>query len=80
MVSAALSFTRSRRRVEVQINTRQEHRHRGLGTAVCAALVLRCLDAGLAPHWSAANRRSEGLAEKLGFVAATRREVLYLTQ
>jgi len=76
--SVAVTFTRSSSAVEAQINTHQEHRRRGLATATCASLVLRALEEGLEPHWSAANRRSEGLAEKLGFVPESRREVLYL--
>ena len=78
VLSAAVTLARSSHSVEVQTNTHRRHQRRGLATSTCAALVLRCLEEGLPPHWSAANHRSEGLAEKLGFIPLPRRQVLYL--
>lgn len=78
VVSAGLTFARCGNAIEIQTHTHRHHLRRGLAAASCAALVLRALEEGLEPHWSAANRRSEGLAEKLGFIPESRREVLYL--
>ena len=78
VVSAAGTFTRSRHCVEIQINTHGDHQRRGLATALCAVFVLRCLNEGLSPQWNAANKRSENLAAKLGFIPKPRRGVLHL--
>lgn len=49
------------------IDTKPEYRRKGLATAVGAALILECLQAGLYPSWDAASRISVALAEKLGY-------------
>ena len=67
IVSAASSYSRSLRGIDIEIGTVREERHRGLGTAAAAKLILSCLDEGLYPAWDAANRVSVRLAEKLGY-------------
>lgn len=53
--------------IEIQIDTHQDFRRRGLATAAAAGLILQCLDRGIYPSWDAANLSSEALAEKLGY-------------
>ena len=53
--------------IEIQIDTHQDYRRRGLATTAAAGLILACLDRGLYPSWDAANLSSVALAEKLGY-------------
>lgn len=53
--------------IEIEIDTRSDHRRRGLATACGARLILACLDRGLYPSWDAHDKRSVALAEKLGY-------------
>ena len=66
-VSVASSYTVYREGIEIEIDTLEEERRKGLASAVCAALILSCLDDGLYPSWDAANMNSVHLAEKLGY-------------
>lgn len=67
IVSGASSYARYRDGIEIEVDTVRSERRRHLATAVCAALILRCLDAGLYPSWDAQNLASVHLAEKLGY-------------
>lgn len=67
IVSGAASALRYREGIEIEVDTIKEERHKGLAAAVCAALILACLDEGLYPSWDAANKLSVRLAEKLGY-------------
>ncbi len=53
--------------IEIEIDTREDHRRRGLAAACGARLILECLDRGLYPSWDAHDLRSVALAEKLGY-------------
>ena len=53
---------------EVEINTHENHRRKGLGLACAARFILDCLDRGLYPGWDAANEGSLRMAEKLGYL------------
>lgn len=66
-VSVASSYTVYREGIDIEIDTLEEERRKGLASAVCARLILSCLDDGLYPSWDAANMNSVHLAEKLGF-------------
>ena len=66
-VSVASSYTVYREGIEIEIDTLEGERRKGLAAAVCAALILSCLDDGLYPSWDAANMDSVHLAEKLGY-------------
>ena len=66
-VSVASSYSVYREGIEIEIDTVEEERRRGLATAAAAALILSCLDDGLYPSWDAANMESVHLAEKLGY-------------
>lgn len=67
IVSAASSYTAFREGIEIEIDTEEEHRRKGLASAAGAALILSCLDDGLYPGWDAANLESVHLSEKLGY-------------
>ena len=66
-VAGAGTYTVYRGGIEVEIDTRKDHRRRGLATACGARLILECLDRGLYPSWDAIDLRSVALAEKLGY-------------
>ncbi|MEG1892232.1 MAG: GNAT family N-acetyltransferase [Clostridia bacterium] len=53
--------------IEIEVDTREDFRRRGIAAACCAKLILLCLERGLYPSWDAANRSSVALAEKLGY-------------
>lgn len=66
-VAMASSYTVYREGIEIEIDTLEGERRKGLATALGAALILSCLDDGLYPSWDAANMDSVRLAEKLGY-------------
>ena len=66
-VSVASSYTVYQEGIEIEIDTLESERRKGLASAVAAALILSCLDDGLYPSWDAANMNSVHLAEKLGY-------------
>ena len=53
--------------IEIEVDTKEEHRRKGLATACAAQLILKCLENGLYPSWDAANLWSVAIAEKLGY-------------
>ncbi len=67
IVAGASSYTRYIEGIEIEVDTLEEERRKGLATAASAALILRCLDEGLYPSWDAQNMNSVHLAEKLGY-------------
>ena len=67
IVAGASSYTRYREGIEIEVDTVESERKKGLATIVSAALILRCLDEGLYPSWDAQNMNSVHLAEKLGY-------------
>lgn len=67
IVAGASSYTRYKEGIEIEVDTAEEERRKGLATVACAALILRCLEEGLYPSWDAQNRISVHLAEKLGY-------------
>ena len=67
IVSAASSYSRYKKGIDIEIGTIREERNKGLGSAAAAKLILTCLDEGLYPAWDASNKMSVRLAEKLGY-------------
>lgn len=67
MVCGAASYAACSDAIEIEIDTRPDHRRRGLARAAAAKLILACLDRRLYPNWDAANRESLALAESLGY-------------
>lgn len=67
IVSGASSYTYYKGGIEIEIDTRQDFRRRGLALACGAKLILECLQHGIYPSWDAQNKGSVALAEKLGY-------------
>ncbi len=67
LVAGASSFTRYKEGIEIEVDTLEEERRKGLASVSCAALILKCLDEGLYPSWDAQNMNSVRLAKKLGY-------------
>lgn len=67
LVAGASSYSRYAEGIEVEIDTRQDHRRKGLAYACGAKLILECRKRGLYPSWDAQNLHSVALAEKLGY-------------
>ena len=67
LVCGASSYSRYLEGIEIEIDTKPEHRRRGLARACAARLILECLDRRLYPSWDAHTEISAKLAEKLGY-------------
>ncbi|MCI8583402.1 MAG: GNAT family N-acetyltransferase [Dorea sp.] len=67
LAAGASSYSRYIEGIEVQVDTKKEHRRKGLAYACGAKLILECLERGLYPSWDAQNLWSVALAEKLGY-------------
>ena len=67
IVAGASSYARYKDGIEIEVDTAESERRKGLATVACSALILNCLDEGLYPSWDAQNMDSVRLAEKLGY-------------
>jgi len=67
IVSGASSYSRYKNGIEIEIDTKEEFRRKGLATVCGAKLILECLKRNLYPSWDAQNPWSVALAEKLGY-------------
>ena len=67
LVAGASSYSRYDKGIEIEIDTQEDHRRKGLAYACGAKLILECLEEGLYPSWDAQNKWSAALAEKLGY-------------
>lgn len=67
LVAGASSYSRYNGGIEIEIDTREDQRRKGLAYACGAKLILECLKKGLYPSWDAQNKWSVALAEKLGY-------------
>lgn len=67
IVSGASSYTFYKGGIEIEIDTREDERRRGLALACGARLILECLGQNRYPSWDAHNPGSLALAEKLGY-------------
>jgi Sortase and related acyltransferases len=67
IVSGASSYIVYHNGIEVEIDTREDYRRKGLALACASKLILECLDCGIYPSWDAANLGSVALSEKLGY-------------
>lgn len=67
VVAGASSYSRYKDGIEIEIDTREDHRRKGLAYICGAKLILECLERDLYPSWDAQNLWSVGLAEKLGY-------------
>ena len=67
VVSGASSYVHFRDGIEIEIDTREDFRRKGLAAACGARLVRECMERGLYPSWDAQNLWSVALAQKLGY-------------
>ena len=67
IVCGASSYTVYNKGIEIEIDTKEEYRRKGLALVCASKLILECLDRELYPSWDAANKESVALAEKLGY-------------
>lgn len=67
VVSGASSYSSYKGGIEIEIDTLESYRRKGLATVCGAKLILECLERNLYPSWDAQNTWSVGLAEKLGY-------------
>lgn len=67
IVSGASSYSRYRDGIEIEIDTQEDYRRKGLAYICSAKLILECLNRNLYPSWDAQNKFSVSLAEKLGY-------------
>lgn len=65
--AGASSYSFYSKGIEIEVDTKEGHRQKGLARACCAKLILDCLVRGLYPSWDAANLVSVHLAETLGY-------------
>lgn len=66
-VSGASSYSGYQGGIEIEIDTKEEYRRKGLAFVCGAKLILACLERGWYPSWDAQNKWSVALAEKLGY-------------
>lgn len=67
IVAGASSYSRYREGIEIEIDTKEEYRRKGLAYVCGAKLISECLKRNLYPSWDAQNPVSLHLAEKLGY-------------
>ena len=67
VVSGASSYSGYRGGIEIEVDTKEEFRRRGLAYVCCAKLILECQKRGWYASWDAQNKWSLSLAEKLGY-------------
>lgn len=66
-VSGASSYSGYQGGIEIEIDTREDYRRRGLARVCGARLILECLDRKIYPSWDAQNLWSAALAGQLGY-------------
>ena len=67
IVSGASSYTFYNDGIEIEIDTREDERRKGLALVCGAKLILECLILNLYPSWDAHTSESLALSEKLGY-------------
>lgn len=67
LVAGASSYTVYHGGIEIEIDTKEDYRRKGLAAACGARLILECLKREIYPSWDAQNKGSLALAEKLGY-------------
>ena len=67
IISGAYSYSSYLNGIEIEIDTQEPYRRKGLAYICGARLILECLAKNLYPSWDAQNKWSLSLAEKLGY-------------
>ena len=60
-------YTRYADGIEVEIDTHEDFRRKGVATALAKRMIKECRNRGVECHWDAMNKESAALARKLGF-------------
>lgn len=68
IVSGASSYSTYDKGIEVEVDTREDYRKRGLAYVAASYLIIECDKRGLFPSWDAHTKTSARLAEKLGYI------------
>lgn len=71
IVSGCSAFTIGGGKVDFGVATLPDYQGRGLAAAVCASMILYCLDHNINPCWDAKNETATRLGTKLGFTNPT---------
>lgn len=66
--------------VEIQVDTKEEYRGKGLAKTAAAAMIQECLKRKLRPSWDAANPTSQTIARHMGFVLGTKYRAVVLPE
>lgn len=67
IVAGASSYVAYKEGIEIEIDTIESERHKGLALVCGAKLILACLSRNIYPNWDAHNHASLNLALKLGY-------------
>ena len=67
VIAGASSYSSYEGGIEIQIDTKKEHRRKGLARVCGATLILECLKRGIYPSWDAQNPESVALAKQFGY-------------
>ena len=78
VIGAAYSSLVCNQGIEISLFVSDDHRRRGIATALSANLVGWCLENNMDAHWDAANLESCKLAEKLGYIPTGGYQAYYL--
>lgn len=70
LVGGAAAYSAYSHGIEIEIDTREDFRRRGIARACGARLILECRKRSLYPSWDAANTMSIALAQSLGYIPA----------
>jgi len=68
IVSGASSYTTYDSGIEVEIDTREDYRRKGLAYIAASELIIECCKRNIFPSWDAHNSESAKLAKKLGYI------------
>jgi len=67
IVCGASSYTVYNEGIEIEIDTKEEYRRKGLALVCASKLIIECLSRDIYPSWDSANKESAALAKKLGY-------------
>lgn len=67
IIAGASTYSYSKGKLEITIETQEEYRKKGLALACASKIILECMERGIYPRWDAANLASVAVAEKLGY-------------
>lgn len=66
--------------VEIQVDTKEEYRGKGLAKTASAAMIQECRRRNMRPSWDAANPTSQTIAGHMGFVLGTKYHAVVLPE